>query len=102
MKSDPTSVSIGIFAVHVILVQRLQLTSRGVAATKVVLSNCVNIKSKPRRLAGTRNRQGVDLAPKGSQSVLGMESADFYPQGLAAASEGLGLEAPECCALSKF
>jgi len=63
VKSETASVSTGIFAVQVSLVQRLQLSSSGVAATKVVLLNCVNIKSKPQRYAGTRNRQGVDVKP---------------------------------------
>ena len=43
---------------------RLPPTGRGATPTKLILGNYVNIKSKARPFAQSRNRKGVDVEPK--------------------------------------
>jgi hypothetical protein len=63
VKSWPSSVSTGIFTAQVSLTECLPPTSRGTTLTKLILGNYVNIKSKARPFARSRNRKGVDIEP---------------------------------------
>jgi hypothetical protein len=60
VKIRPASVSTGILAASVSLIQRFRPTNEGAIATKIILRAYVNIKSKARRFDKARNRRVAD------------------------------------------
>jgi hypothetical protein len=69
----PSSVSTAILAAPVSLTNHLSLAGGRAAFTKVILRNCVNIKSKAAGFTIARNRRGVVRAEREEESQIAVE-----------------------------